>query len=118
MRPSALTKMRRKCSLGRVRTRCDAGETSGHRPIASSIFALTTRKPLALSAAANSAAVIHDREGLRDGVAIAEAIAAGPPASSATKRPRRSGAKSVVGQLALSALLATLAAALLTAAAA
>jgi hypothetical protein len=34
--------------------------TPGQRPVASSIFALTIRKPLALSAAANSAAVIFD----------------------------------------------------------
>jgi hypothetical protein len=32
--------------------------TPGHWPVASSIFALTTRKPFVLSAAANSAAVI------------------------------------------------------------
>ena len=37
--------------------------TPGHPPVVSSIFALTTRNPLVLSAAANSAAVIWGRRG-------------------------------------------------------
>src|SRR5271155_977065 len=37
--------------------------TPGHCPVVSSIFALTTRNPLVLSAAANSAAVIWGRRG-------------------------------------------------------